>query len=33
LEENFSQMKNLLKTIGSNRHLAAGALSVSFKKP
>ncbi len=33
LEENFSEMKNFLKTIGSNRRLAAGALSVSFKKP
>ena len=33
LEEDFSEMKNLLKTIGSNRRLAAGALSVSFKKP
>jgi len=26
-------MKNFLKTIGSNRRLAAGALSVSFKNP
>ncbi len=33
LEENFSEMKNFLKTIGSNRRLAAGALSVAFKKP
>ncbi len=33
LEENFSEMKNFLKTIGSNRRLAEGALSVSFKKP
>jgi DNA invertase Pin-like site-specific DNA recombinase len=33
LEENFSFLKNFLKTIGSNRRLAAGALSVSFKKP
>ncbi len=33
LQENFSEMKNFLKTIGSNRRLEADALSVSFKKP
>jgi len=33
LQENFSEMKNFLKTIGSYRLLAAGALSVSFKNP
>ncbi len=33
LEEDFSEMKDLLKTIGSNRRLAAGVLSISFKKP
>ena len=33
LEENFSEMKNFLKTIGSNRRLAAGKLAIDFKKP
>ena len=32
-QENFSEMKNFLKTIGSNRRLAAGRLSVGFKMP
>ena len=32
LEENFSEMKNFLKTIGSNRRLAAGRLEIDFKK-
>jgi hypothetical protein len=33
LQDNFSEMKSYLKKIGSNRRLAAGALSVSVKKP
>ena len=33
LQENFSEMKNFLKTIGSNRRLAAGKLAIDFKKP
>jgi len=33
LSENFSEMKNFLKTIGSNRRLAAGKLAIDFKKP
>jgi len=33
LEENVSGMKHFLKTIGSNRRLAAGALSVELIKP
>jgi len=32
-EENFEEMKNFLKTIGSNRRLAAGRLEIDFKKP
>jgi len=33
LQEDFSEMKNLLKKIGSNRRLAAGKLTIDFKKP
>ena len=33
LSENFSEMKNFLKTIGSNRRLAAGKLAINFKNP
>jgi site-specific DNA recombinase len=33
LSENFSEMKNFLKTIGSNRRLAAGKLTIDFKNP
>ena len=33
LQENYSGMKNFLKTIGSNRRLAAGKLAVDFKNP
>ena len=33
LSENFSEMKNFLKTIGSNRRLAAGKLAIDFKNP
>ena len=33
LQENFSEMKNFLKTIGSNRRLAAGKLAIDFKNP
>jgi len=33
LQEDFSEMKNLLKKIGSNRRLAAGRLEIDFKKP
>jgi len=33
LQENFSEMKNFLKKIGSNRRLAAGRLEIDFKKP
>ena len=33
LENNFSEMKNFLKTIGSNRRLAAGKLAIDFKNP
>ena len=33
LQEDFSEMKNLLKKIGSNRRLAAGRLETDFKKP
>jgi len=29
----FEEMKTFLKTIGSNRHLRASALSVDFKTP
>ena len=33
LQDNFSEMKNYLKKIGSNRRLAAGRLEIDFKKP
>jgi DNA invertase Pin-like site-specific DNA recombinase len=33
LSENFSEMKNFLKTNGSNRRLAAGKLAIDFKNP
>ena len=33
LQDNFSEMKNFLKKIGSNRRLAAGRLEIDFKKP
>jgi vacuolar-type H+-ATPase subunit I/STV1 len=33
LQENFSEMKNYLKKIGSNRRLARGRLKIDFKKP
>ena len=33
LREDFPEMKNLLKKIGSNPHLTAGRLSVVFKSP
>ena len=33
LQENYSGMKNFLKTIGSNRRLAAGKLAIDFKNP
>ena len=33
LSENFSEMKNFLKTIGSNRRLAAGKVAIGFKNP
>lgn len=33
LSENFSEMKNFLKTIGSNRRLTAGKLAIDFKNP
>ena len=33
LSENFSEMKNFLKTIGSNRRLSAGILLAEFKTP
>ena len=33
LENNFSEMKNFLKTIGSNRRLVAGKLAIDFKNP
>ena len=32
-QDNFSEMKNYLKKIGSNRLLAAGRLEIDFKKP
>ena len=32
-QDNFSEMKNYLKKIGSNRRLAAGRLEIDFKKP
>ena len=31
LQENFSEMKNFLKKIGSNRRFATGRLEISFK--
>ena len=33
LSDNFPEMKNFLKKIGSNRRLAAGRLEIDFKKP
>jgi len=33
LREDFPEMKNLLKKIGSNPHITAGQLSVVFKSP
>jgi site-specific DNA recombinase len=33
LTENFSEMKNFLQKIGSNREIADGRLSITFKKP
>ena len=33
LSENFEEMKNFLKTIDSNRRLAAGKLAIDFKNP
>jgi len=33
LSENFLEMKNFLKTIGSNRRLAEGKLAIDFKNP
>ncbi|OIO06762.1 hypothetical protein AUJ27_03640 [Candidatus Falkowbacteria bacterium CG1_02_37_44] len=33
LQDNFSEMKNYLKKIGSNRRLVAGRLEIDFKKP
>ena len=33
LQENFSEMKNFLKKIGSNRRFATGRLEISFKNP
>ena len=33
LSENFLEMKNFLKTIGSNRRLSAGKLAIDFKNP
>ena len=33
LSENFLEIKNFLKTIGSNRRLAAGKLAIDFKNP
>ena len=33
LQDNFSEMKNYLKKIGSNRRLAAGKLAIDFKNP
>ncbi|MBM3205633.1 recombinase family protein [Candidatus Shapirobacteria bacterium] len=33
LQKNFSEIKNFLKTIGSNRRLAAGKLAIDFKNP
>jgi len=33
LQDNFLEMKNYLKKIGSNRRLAAERLEIDFKKP
>src|SRR4030065_746229 len=33
INENFSEMKNFLKSIGSNRRISAGILGIEFKKP
>ena len=33
LQDNFSEMKNYLKKIGSNRRLTAGKLAIDFKNP
>ena len=33
LQDNFSEMKNYLKKIGSNRRLAEGKLAIDFKNP
>jgi len=33
LSENFSEMKQFLKTVGSNRRIVGGRLNVSFAKP
>ena len=33
ITENFSEMKNFLKSIGSNRRISAGILGIEFKKP
>jgi hypothetical protein len=32
-DENWLEMKSFLKKVGSNRHLRAQTLTVSFKKP
>ncbi|MBI2436591.1 MAG: hypothetical protein HYV41_02505 [Candidatus Magasanikbacteria bacterium] len=32
LSENFSEMKNFFKTIGLNRHLAAGKLAIDCER-
>ncbi len=33
LSQNFAEMKQFLKTVGSNRRIVGGRLNVSFKKP
>ena len=33
LSQNFSEMKQFLKTVGSNRRIVGGRLNVSFEKP
>ena len=33
LSQNFSEMKQFLKTVGSNRRITGARLNVSFKKP
>ena len=33
LSQNFSEMKQFLKTVGSNRRIVGGRLNVSFAKP